>query len=84
MKLLFNSMYAKSPFFIKPVVGLLSGQVNKSYLDPIVSGAFDIIDDTLKKDGGRQWLAGGSEPTGADFMASPAKSSMFSVMLKPG
>ena len=30
-----------------------------------------MIDGYLSKDGGRDWLAGGTEPTGADFMVRP-------------
>lgn len=71
MKLIFGKLYEASPFFIKPISGMLGSQVGKMYIDPNVKKSFLMIAEYLEKDGGRQWLAGGSEPTGADFMVRP-------------
>lgn len=70
IKLLFSTMYNRSPFFIKPVVSMLTGGVNSGYVDPNLKNMFEMLDTYLAKDGGREWLAGQSEPTAADFMAS--------------
>ena len=71
LKLLFSTMYTRSPFFIKPVASMLTGGVNASYVDPNMKRMFALIDSYLAKDGGRQFIAGGDAqggPTGADFL----------------
>jgi glutathione S-transferase len=68
MKLIFSTMVAKSPFFIRPISSALAGQVNAGYLDPNLKKMFALIDGYLARDGGRKWLAGTDEPTAADFM----------------
>ena len=78
MKLLFSTMYTRSPFFIKPVVSMLTGGVNAGYIDPNLKNMFGMIDTYLAKDGGRDWLAGQQEPTAADFMVS-----LLAALLKP-
>lgn len=70
MKLLFMGMQARSPFFIRPIATLLSNGVDSAFIGPNIKSCMQLVSDTLTKDGGRQWLAGGSEPTGADFMMS--------------
>lgn len=70
MKLIFSTMVEKSPFFIRPISSALAGQVNSGYLDPNLKKMFALIDSYLAKDGGRNWLAGTDEPTGADFLVS--------------
>ena len=71
IKLLFSTMYTRSPFFIKPVASMLTGGVNASYVDPNMKRMFALIDSYLAKDGGRQFIAGGDAqgaPTAADFL----------------
>jgi glutathione S-transferase len=80
IKLLFSTMYTRSPFFIKPVVSMLTGGVNAGYIDPNLKNMFGLIDGYLAKDGGRDWLAGQKEPTAADFMVSrPCKARLLIV-----
>lgn len=71
LKLLFSTMYTRSPFFIKPVASMLTGGVSASYVDPNIKRMFALIDSYLAKDDGRQYIAGGDSqgaPTGADFL----------------
>lgn len=70
MKLIFSTMVEKSPFFIRPISSALSNQVTSGYLDPNLKKMFALVDGYLARDGGRKWLAGTDEPTGADFMVS--------------
>ena len=77
MKLVFNTLVERSPFFIRPISSTLSGQINKSYIDPNLVKMFQLLDTYLSKDGGREWLAGSDGPTGADFMVSPSRTTYF-------
>jgi len=70
MKHIFNAVQTNSPFFIRPIVSAIAGQVEKSSIDPNVKRMFGLLDETLSKDGGRKWIIGMDEPTGADFMLS--------------
>ncbi|KAL7009631.1 hypothetical protein EMMF5_000539 [Cystobasidiomycetes sp. EMM_F5] len=68
MKLVLTKAEASSPFFIRPIVGLVKNGIFSGYIDPNLKRIFAMINGYLERDGGRQWLAGGNEPTGADFM----------------
>lgn len=70
LKLLLKTMVDRSPFLIRPITSGVTGQVNKSFVDPNLAKMFSLIDSYLAKDGGRKWLAGTEEPTAADFLVS--------------
>lgn len=72
LKLVFSTIHEQAPFFVRPFMSIVNGQIASSYIDPNVQNNFRILDAFLAKDGGRLWLAGGKEPTGGDFMVSVA------------
>lgn len=70
LKQVFNTIYEKSPFFVRPFTSIITNQICKSFIDPANFNNFNLLNEYLSKDGGRKWLAGGREPTGGDFMVS--------------
>lgn len=70
LKLVFNTILEKSPFFVRPFTQMVANQIGGSFIDPVLRNNFSLVDYHLKKDGGRTFLAGGKEPTGGDFMVS--------------
>lgn len=75
-KLIFSTMVAKSPFYIRPITSGITGQVSASYLDPNLKKMFALVDGYLARDGGRKWLAGTDDPTAADFMVRVIRASI--------
>ena len=70
LKLVFSTLKEQAPFFVRPFISIVAGQIQSSFIDPILRTNFEIVDQCLKKHGDRTFLAGGSEPTGGDFMVS--------------
>lgn len=70
LKQVFQTIYEKSPFFVRPFTSIITNQICKSFIDPANFNNFALLNDYLSKDGGRKWLAGETEPTGGDFMMS--------------
>ena len=70
LKQVFNTIYEKSPFFVRPFTSIVTNQICKSFIDPANFNNFSLVDSYLSRDGGRHFLAGGREPTGGDFMVS--------------
>lgn len=68
LKQVFQTIYEKSPFFVRPFTSIVTNQICKSFIDPANFNNFMLVDGYLNKDGGRQFLAGGRDPTGGDFM----------------
>lgn len=68
LKQVFQTIYEKSPFFVRPFTSIVTSQICRSFIDPANFNNFSLVDGYLKKDGGRNYLAGGREPTGGDFM----------------
>lgn len=66
MKLVFSNINQKSPFFIKPIAGMITGQVDKNYIQPNLDTDFRFIESHLKE---KSFFAG-EEISGADFMMS--------------
>lgn len=70
LKLVFQTILEKSPFFVRPFTQIVANQIGGGFIDPVLRNNFGLVDMYLKKEGGRQFLAGGREPTGGDFMVS--------------
>lgn len=70
LKVVFNTILEKSPFLVRPFTSMVTSQIGGSFIDPALASNFALVDEYLRKDGGRRFLAGGSEPTGGDFMVS--------------
>lgn len=68
LKLVFSTLREQAPFFVRPFISIVAGQISSSFIDPILRTNFEIVDQSLQKNGGRSFLAGGTEPTGGDFM----------------
>lgn len=60
----------RSPFFVKPFTTIILEKVRAAFLDSAIHSNFELVDSFLKKDGGRNFLAGERDPTGGDFMVS--------------
>lgn len=72
MKTIFSFLPTQTPFFIRPLVNMISGKVMQMYLDPDMTRKIRFIGDALEKKGnsGRVWFAGGDKdggPTSADY-----------------
>lgn len=70
LKLVFSTLKEQAPFFVRPFISIVAGQIQSSFIDPILRTNFDIVDQCLQKRGNSSFLAGGGEPTGGDFMVS--------------
>ncbi|KZL05473.1 Glutathione S-transferase GST-6.0 [Pseudovibrio axinellae] len=66
--LIFNMMDSKSPFFIRPLVSLITGKVRASFLEPRLERLFAYIEEEL---GHSEWIAG-SNLTAADTLLGHA------------
>jgi glutathione S-transferase len=66
MKLIFNKMPERLPFFMKPVGKAIAAGANKTLLDPQIGAHFMFLEGELGK---RQWFAG-PEFTAADIQMS--------------
>ena len=66
MKLIFNRIPGRLPFFMRPVGRAISAGANKTLLDPQIGGHFMFLEGELAK---RQWFAG-PEFTAADIQMS--------------
>ena len=66
MKLIFNRMPERLPFFMKPVGKAIAAGANKTLLDPQIGAHFMFLEGELAK---RQWFAG-PEFTAADIQLS--------------
>lgn len=53
---------------MRPFIRMVANQISASFIDPIIKTNFSLMDQALSKDSGRQFLAGGREPTAGDFM----------------
>ena len=68
LKLVFSALREQAPFFVRPFISIVANQISSSFIDPILQTNFDMVHKCLARDGGRDYLAGGKEPTGGDFM----------------
>jgi glutathione S-transferase len=66
LKLIFNKMPERLPFFMKPVGKAIAAGANKTLLDPQIGAHFMFLESELAK---RQWFAG-PEFTAADIQMS--------------
>lgn len=79
MKLLFQEMSKRAPFFIRPLTRLIERQIGTSYIDPSLSAEVRYWEATLA---GSAWFAG-AEFTGADIMMSfPAETAAARGVVK--
>lgn len=72
MKLVFIIIPTQAPFFVRPIVNIITSQVQQRFTDPDVKRKTKFIADELEKRSkdGRAWFAGGDssgEPTAADY-----------------
>merc|ERR1712093_75979 len=84
LKVVFNTILEKSPFLVRPFTSMVTNQIGGNFIDPALASNFALVDEYLRKDGGRRFLAGGGEPTGGDFMMSfPVEMAVTSGAVKP-
>jgi len=67
-ELIFTMIPQQSPFFIRPLMNVVFGQVKSKMTQPRMKIHADLIESHLEKSG--NWFAGGENPTAADFMMS--------------
>ncbi|KAI0047694.1 thioredoxin-like protein [Auriscalpium vulgare] len=58
----------RSPFFLRPILRSVFSSLDAKLIDKPLTAALNFIEATFAKNG--NWLAGGAEPTGADYMMS--------------
>jgi len=68
-KLIFSLVPARAPFFIRPLLWMVFGQLDKQMLMPQIGKNRDMIEAHLKNTPSG-WFAGGDHPTSADYMMS--------------
>jgi glutathione S-transferase len=66
IKLVFDQMEQKSPFFLRPIVSAISQPVKSSFIDPQITTHLDYLESELAHD---PWFAG-NEFTAADIQMS--------------
>jgi glutathione S-transferase len=66
IKLVFDQMEQKSPFFLRPIVSAISQPVKSSFIDPQITTHLDYLESELAQD---PWFAG-KEFTAADIQMS--------------
>lgn len=66
MKLIFDEMPKRSPFFVRPILRMIRRGIGDAYLDPNIGAHIRYWEDTLAASA---WFAG-SDLTGADIMMS--------------
>jgi len=59
----------QAPFFIRPLMNVIMGQMNAKIVEPRMKENAKLIEDHLAKQP-HGWFAGEDHPTGADFMMS--------------
>lgn len=72
LKLVFVIIPTQAPFFVRPLVQMITSRVQHTFIDPDLSRKIQFVRDSLsKKDAsGRVWFAGGDKdgnPTSADY-----------------
>lgn len=72
LKLVFVIIPSQAPFFVRPIVHMITSRVQHMFIDPDLSRKIQFVSDSLgKKDAsGRAWFAGGDRdgnPTSADY-----------------
>lgn len=72
MKFVFMIIPTQAPFFVRPIVNVITGQVQKRFLDPDITTKIQFTANELEKrsNDGRTWIAGGDQdngPTAADY-----------------
>jgi len=68
-KLIFSLVPTRAPFFIRPLLWIIFGQLDKLLIIPELKKNQDLIETHLKKSFSG-WFAGGEHPTSADYMMS--------------
>ncbi|KIM85812.1 hypothetical protein PILCRDRAFT_817024 [Piloderma croceum F 1598] len=68
-KLIFSLIPARAPFFIRPLLWMVFGQLDKQILLPQIGKNRDMIETHLKNTPSG-WFSGGDHPTSADYMMS--------------
>ncbi|KAL8760368.1 MAG: hypothetical protein Q9184_003374 [Pyrenodesmia sp. 2 TL-2023] len=68
--LLFKALKAKSPFFIRPIVNAIAGNVESLYLNPNLASNFSFLESQVKSAPNGGGYLCGSELTGADILMS--------------
>ena len=66
MQLIFNQIEEKSPFFLRPVAKVITGNVKQTYIVPQITQNLDYLEAELKKN---TWFVG-DEFTAADIQLS--------------
>ena len=66
MQLIFNQIESKSPFFLRPVAKVITGNVKQTYIQPQITQNLDYLEAELKKS---TWFVG-DEFTAADIQLS--------------
>lgn len=72
MKYVFKVIPTQAPFFVRPIVNMISGKTQQSFTDPDIKTKINFAASELNKRGsnGQAWFAGGDSaggPTAADF-----------------
>lgn len=66
-KLVFSKFPAMAPWYVRPVIGAFTSQVDKMWLDTQLKTHLAMIDGELQKSS-TTWICGGEVPTAADFV----------------
>lgn len=81
LKLIFNQIEQKAPFFVAPLARLITRQVKGSFIQPQITQHLDYMEAELGKS---QWFAG-NEFTAADIqMSFPLEAAVALSELSPG
>lgn len=64
IKMIFEFLYAGSPFFFRPLVGMIGSAVNKGFLNKEVGNMLKYLDQGLE---GKQFFLATKNPTRTDF-----------------
>ncbi|KAH9930515.1 thioredoxin-like protein [Epithele typhae] len=65
-QLIFKMIPAQAPFLIRPLLNAIFNKISAGFIEPRLKLHADMIEKHLEKCG--DWIAGGSEPTAADYM----------------
>lgn len=68
VRTVFFMLTNQSPFFLRPIIRALWGQLNKAYIGPRMKAMFELMETQLSKN---KWIAG-DEFTGADIQLAIA------------
>ncbi|KAF9069458.1 thioredoxin-like protein [Rhodocollybia butyracea] len=69
LRFICNAVPEQSPWFIRWLLSMVFNQLSAQFVDVEIKKNIDMIESHLSK---KDWLAGGSEPTSADFSMSYA------------